>query len=178
MRFEERLADRTTWRIGDHCSAARTLDLLSTKTVFLVVRECLYGTERFDAFVDRTGASAPAVSRALRVLESAGVVERTPYREPGERHRDAYRLTSAGEELLPVVMALMQWGDAHLQDGKPPLRFTLDGNDEGDDSDGDEVFVAVTTRGREPIASDSIRIRAGRGLARLRSTPTSEGGSC
>ncbi|GHH85766.1 putative transcriptional regulator [Streptomyces sulfonofaciens] len=157
MRFEERLQDRATWRIGERCSAAKTLDLLSTKTVFLVVRECFYGTSRFDAFVDRTGASAPAVSRALRVLESSGVVERVPYREPGERPRDAYRLTPAGEELLPVLMSLIQWGDKHLQGGNPPLRFTRDGDE--------EVVVSVTTRDLEPVTSDSILIHAGSNVA-------------
>src|SRR5690242_17164819 len=100
MNFEERLSDRDAWAIGDRCSAGRVLDLLSTKTVFLVVRECFYGTTRFDDFVARIGASAPAVSRALKQLKVAGVVEPVPYREPGSRARDEYRLTQAGEDLL------------------------------------------------------------------------------
>src|SRR5690349_1263371 len=120
MTFERRLRDRSRWTIGDNCSAAKVLDLLSTKTVFLAVRECFYGTTRFDDFVDRIGASAPAVSRALKQLEHAGVLNRVPYREPGQRARDEYRLTEAGEDLLPVFLSLIQWGDAHLQDGSPP----------------------------------------------------------
>jgi len=44
MEFERRLRDRHKWSIGDTCSVSRVLDLLSTKTVFLVVRECFYGT--------------------------------------------------------------------------------------------------------------------------------------
>jgi DNA-binding HxlR family transcriptional regulator len=62
------------------------LSLLSTKTVFLVIRECFYGTDRFDDFVARIGTSAPAVSRALRQLEPARVIDRVPYqgaRQPG-----------------------------------------------------------------------------------------------
>jgi len=123
MEFEERLRDRSRWSIGDACSAARVLDLLSTKTVFLVVRECFYGTTRFEDFTERIGTSAPAVSRALKQLEAAQIVARVPYQEPGRRSRDEYRLTEAGEDLLPIFLSLVQWGDKYLQDGQAPLSF-------------------------------------------------------
>ncbi|MEV6824510.1 helix-turn-helix domain-containing protein [Amycolatopsis sp. NPDC051102] len=152
MEFEDRLRDRTTWTIGDHCSAAKTLELLSTKTAFLLVRECLYGTSRFDDFVERIGASAPAISRALRQLESAGIVTRAPYREPGARARHEYHLTPAGEDLLPVFLALIQWGDRHLQDDEPPLTFTRR-------ADGKQVAVVVATTDGEPVRSEDIEIR-------------------
>lgn len=102
---------------------AKVLDLLSTKTAFLVLRELFYGTTRFEDFVDRIDTSAPATSRALKQLESAGIVARSPYRDPGARVRDEYRLTAAGEDMLPVFLAITQWGDAHLQHGAPPLSF-------------------------------------------------------
>ncbi len=123
MEFEKRLRDRGRWLAGDACSMSKMLDLLSTKTVFLAVRELFYGTTRFDDFVVRIGTSAPAVSRALKQLESAQIVTRTPYQEAGKRVRDEYRLTHAGEDLLPVFLAMMQWGDKHLQNGHPPLSF-------------------------------------------------------
>ena len=153
MEFEARLRDRAAWSIGDRCSAAKALELLSTKTAFLVVRECFYGTSRFDDFVTRIGASAPTISRALKQLESACIVVRTPYREPGVRPRDEYRLTAVGEDLLPVFLALVQWGDKYLQDGHPPLAFTRGG-------DGKRVAVTVTTADLEPVSSDDIQIRA------------------
>ncbi|MER7948731.1 helix-turn-helix domain-containing protein [Streptomyces sp. NPDC096079] len=152
MRFEKRLSDRDTWSIGDGCSAGRVLDLLSTRTVFLVVRECFYGTTRFEDFVTRIGASAPSVSRALKQLESAGVVARTPYREPGQRARDEYRLTPAGEDLLPVFLSLVRWGDAHLQDGRPPLAFVEAGT-------GRPLNVRVTADPAPDPPSDDIEIR-------------------
>lgn len=123
MEFEPRLRDRTRWSIGGACSVAKLLDVLSTKTAFLVVRECFYGTTRFEDFTARIGASAPAVSRALKQLEAAQIICRVPYQEPGQRPRDEYRLTPAGEDLLPVFVALMQWGDKYLQDGTPPVRL-------------------------------------------------------
>ncbi|MFD8206673.1 winged helix-turn-helix transcriptional regulator [Streptomyces sp. NPDC059695] len=152
MRFEKRLSDRDAWSIGDGCSAGRVLDLLSTRTVFMVVRECFYGTTRFEDFVTRIGSSAPSVSRALKQLETAGVVARTPYREPGQRARDEYRLTRAGEDLLPVFLSLVRWGDAYLQDGRPPLAFV-------DADTGLPLSVRVTADPAPDPSSDDIEIR-------------------
>ncbi|MBX6387181.1 MAG: helix-turn-helix transcriptional regulator [Microbispora sp.] len=152
MRFEERLRDRDAWSIGDGCSAARVLDLLSTKTVFLVIRECFYGTTRFDDFVSRTGTSAPAVSRALKQLKAAGIVAPVAYRDPGSRAREEYRLTAAGEDLLPVFLSLMRWGDKYLQDGRPPLTFVESGT-------GRPVRVNVTADPAPEMTSDDIEIR-------------------
>ena len=120
--------------------------------MFLVVRECFYGTTRFEDFVARIGTSAPAVSRALRQLESARIVARVPYREPGRRARDEYRLTEAGEDLLPVFLSLMQWGDKHLQDGRPPLSFV-------EARTGRAMEVRVTADSAPETMSDDIEIR-------------------
>ncbi|MFE1291480.1 winged helix-turn-helix transcriptional regulator [Streptomyces sp. NPDC058751] len=152
MNFEERLGDRDAWSIGDGCSAGRVLDLLSTRTVFLVVRECFYGTTKFDDFVARMGTSAPAVSRALKQLKAAGVVEPVPYREPGNRARTEYRLTRAGEDLLPVFLSLMQWGDKYLQEDRPPLSFVEAGT-------GRPVRARVTAEPAPEAVSDDIEIR-------------------
>ncbi|ARX80941.1 winged helix-turn-helix transcriptional regulator [Streptomyces alboflavus] len=161
MEFEERLRDRDAWSIGDGCSAERVLGLLSTRTVFLVVRECFYGTRRFEDFVARVGTSAPAVSRALKQLEAARVVARVPYQEPGRRARDEYRLTEAGEDLLPVFLSLMQWGDRHLQDGRPPLSFVEAGT-------GRAMGVRVTAEPVQEATSDGIEIRLNPGRRRGR----------
>jgi len=138
MEFENRLQDRERWTIGESCSMSKVLELLSTKTAFQVVRELFFGTRRFEDFVERIATSAPAVSRALKQLEAAGIVARVPYREPGKRVRDEYRLTEAGEDFLPVFMSLVQWGDTYLQDGPAPLSFV-------DAATGRAVGVCVTT---------------------------------
>src|ERR1700730_3184640 len=153
MEFERRLRDRQQWSIGEACSVSRVLDLLCTKPVFLVVRECFYGTTWFEDFTERAGTSAPAVSRALKQLESAQIVTRVPYQEPGKRVHDEYRLTEAGEDLLPGFMLLMQWGDQHLQDGRGPLSFV-------DADTGRQLSVRVTADTDEPATrSDDIEIR-------------------
>jgi DNA-binding HxlR family transcriptional regulator len=153
MTVESQLADRTRWR-PELCSIAKTLELLGTKTTFLVLRECFYGTSRFEDFIDRVPTSAPALSRALKQLESAQIITRVPYREPGTRVRDEYRLTPAGEDLLPVVMSLSLWGNKHLQNGSPPLSFV-------DARTGRPVRVCVTTDSDiSETPSGDIEIRA------------------
>lgn len=103
--------------------------------------------------MDRIGTSAPAVSRALKQLESARIVTRVPYHEPGQRVRDEYRLTEAGEDLLPVFLSLIQWGDKYLQDGPAPLSFV-------DADTGQTLGVRVTADIDEPAPrSDDIEIR-------------------
>ena len=159
MELNGKLADRTRWSIGDQCSAARTLDLLSTKNVFMVVRECFFGTARFEDFVERIDASAPAISRTLKQLETAQIVVRVPYQEPGKRVRDEYRLTEKGEDLLPVLLALVQWGDKHLQNGCPPVSFV-------DARTGRQVHVRVSADRSEPsVQSDDVAVRLRRGRA-------------
>jgi DNA-binding HxlR family transcriptional regulator len=153
MEFEKRLQDRRQWSIGDACSMSKVLELLSTKTAFQVIRELFFGTTRFEDFMERIGTSAPAVSRALKQLESAQIVTRVPYQEAGSRARDGYRLTEAGEDLLPVFMSLVQWGDANLQKRPAPLSFV-------DAESGQTVEVRVTADpGGRAMRSEDIRIR-------------------
>jgi DNA-binding HxlR family transcriptional regulator len=93
------------------------------------------------------------VSRALKQLETAGIVTRVPYQDPGQRARDEYRLTEAGEDLLPVFLSLVQWGDKHLQNGRAPLAFL-------DAQSGRPVSVRVAAgRDASPTRSSDIAIR-------------------
>jgi DNA-binding HxlR family transcriptional regulator len=47
--------------------------------------------------------------RPLRKLEAAGIIERRQYSEHPPRHE--YHVTEAGRELLPITLALSDWGD-------------------------------------------------------------------
>ena len=41
-------------------------------------------------------------------------------RQEGERQRHEYRLTAKGLDLVPTLVALMEWGDKYLADGEVP----------------------------------------------------------
>ena len=99
-----------------NCSVQRTLDLVGDRWSLLILREAFNGVRRFDDLADHLGVSESVLARRLRALVDGGVLERHAYRPAGERTRHDYRLTERGLELLPVVVALMQWGDRHLAD--------------------------------------------------------------
>ncbi len=87
----------------------------------LIMREAYYGTTRFDDFARRVGIAESIAAARLRDLVDAGLLDRRPYQEPGQRTRYEYVLTEAGEDLLPVVVALGRWGAKHrpLEDSSP-----------------------------------------------------------
>ncbi|MFG2054451.1 winged helix-turn-helix transcriptional regulator [Micromonospora sp. NPDC048930] len=114
------LAQRDTWSTAN-CSIARALDVVGNRTTLLLLREASFGTRRFDDFARRAGVSEPVAAARLKQLVADGLLERRPYREPGQRTRDEYLLTPKGRDLLPVLAALRQWGDAYAVD-EPSVR--------------------------------------------------------
>ena len=86
----------------------------------LLMREAYYGTRRFDDFARRVGVSEPVAAARLRELTDNGLLVKSPYREEGQRTRYEYRLTDKGRDLLPVAIALMEWGDTYLADPEGP----------------------------------------------------------
>src|SRR5580692_3799378 len=122
VRLSGPLYPRDRWK-ATACSMARALDVVSSKSALLILREAFYGTSRFDDFAERTGISEPVAAARLRELVEQGLLEREPYREAGQRTRLAYRLTDKGAELLPALVALMQWGDKWLQPNGAPVQL-------------------------------------------------------
>ncbi|MFI6583006.1 winged helix-turn-helix transcriptional regulator [Embleya sp. NPDC050493] len=120
--MEGALADLGAWKT-DHCSLVKALEVVGTRSALLILREACYGTTRFSGFAGRIGITDRAAAQQLRRLTEAGLLAKRPYREDGGRTRDEYVLTEMGRDLFPVIMALMQWGDKHLQDGTAPLHY-------------------------------------------------------
>lgn len=95
--------------------------MVGERWALLVVREVGLGVRRYADILERTGAQRAVLAARLHGLVDAGVLQTSPYREPGSRERLEYRLTEAGRDLLPVVTALREWGDKHAPpDGGPP----------------------------------------------------------
>ena len=122
LRLTGRLEPRDSWT-ADRCTIAKSLDVLTTRSAFLILREAFYGTARFDDFAERVGISEPVTAARLRELVEQGLLEREDYREPGQRTRQRYRLTAKGADLFPALVALMQWGDRWLDDRGGPVEL-------------------------------------------------------
>lgn len=110
------------------CAIIRSLGVLSDSWSFLIVREAFLGAGTFAQFRDRLGIASDVLSTRLSALVEHGVLQKSPYREPGQRTRDAYQLTPAGEELKVVMVAMQQWGEAHVPQTQGPrvLPLTVD----------------------------------------------------
>jgi DNA-binding HxlR family transcriptional regulator len=116
------LDPRGDW-VANRCSIAGSLDVVSARSSFLILREAFYGTTRFADFAERAELSEPVAASRLRELVSDGLLEREDYQEPGKRTRQSYRLTPKGAELFPVLAALMQWGDHWLSKSGGPVEL-------------------------------------------------------
>ena len=108
--------------LAGHCPIERAIGLVGSRSAMLIMREAFYGTRRFDDFVQRVEMAPATASAHLRTLTGAGLLKRQPYREPGGRTRDEYALTPAGEDLMPVVFGLFEWGRRHT-DVQPLVEF-------------------------------------------------------
>ncbi|KAA0102401.1 transcriptional regulator [Mycolicibacterium sp. P1-18] len=104
------LADRDGWSAAN-CTMAAALDVVGRRASMLLLREAFYGAHRFDEFVRRAQVSERITAARLKELVDEGLLERRPYHVAGQRSREDYHLTQKGEELLPALLALMQWGN-------------------------------------------------------------------
>ena len=122
LRMTGTLEPRGAWT-ADRCTIAKALEVIPTRTAFLLLREAFYGTTRFDDFAARVGISEPVTAARLKELVEQGLLEREDYREPGQRTRQRYRLTEKGADLFPVLVSLMKWGDRWLDDRGGPVEL-------------------------------------------------------
>jgi DNA-binding HxlR family transcriptional regulator len=109
----------------DTCSVARAMDILGERWTMLIMREAFYGVRRFSDMQRNLGIARNILSTRLQALVRAGIFERRLYQEEPERFE--YRLTQAGRDLYPAVIAIMKWGDEYLADEAGPpvvLRHT------------------------------------------------------
>ena len=121
LQLAGQLNPRGNWTAAA-CPIARAMEVVGTRSAFLLLREAFYGTTRFDDFAERVGISQPVAAARLRELVADGLLAREPYREPGQRTRMQYRLTEKGAGLFPALAALMQWGDRWLGPAGVELR--------------------------------------------------------
>lgn len=93
----------------DHCAIAQALDVVGDWWTLLIVRDAARGVHRFEELQRELGVSRKVLTERLRLLTEAGVLARVPYQDRPVRHE--YRLTPRGRALLPVLVALQDWGD-------------------------------------------------------------------
>jgi DNA-binding HxlR family transcriptional regulator len=102
------------------CSVAGTLEIVGERWTLLIVRDVFLGVRRFEELQANLGIARNVLQTRLTRLVEAGVLDRVRYQERPERFE--YRLTEKGLDLWPVIVSLLQWGDAHVErPGGPPV---------------------------------------------------------
>lgn len=156
LTLEGVLADRGAWR-ATRCSVGRAMEVIGTRSAVLLMREAYYGTTRFADFAERVGITEAVAAGRLKELLDEGLLVLRPYREPGQRTRHEYVLTDKGRDLLPVVVALMEWGDRYLA-GPRGAPVALAHRDCGE-----PVRVHVACDAGHDVQLEQIAVRAGAG---------------
>jgi DNA-binding HxlR family transcriptional regulator/peroxiredoxin len=95
---------------GADCAIAQALDVVGDPWTLLVVRDVARGFQRFDELQAELRISRRLLTERLRLLTEHGVLRRERYLQRPPRYE--YRLTDAGRGLLPVLVALQNWGSA------------------------------------------------------------------
>lgn len=91
---------------GQFCPVATASEVIGERWTPLVIREIISGCQTFNEIrMGVTRISPTLLSSRLKTLEKAGVIERVT-----DGNNVRYKLTQAGEELKPVIMALGVWG--------------------------------------------------------------------
>ena len=100
------------------CPVACTLDIVGDRWSLLVIRDLVRGKRRFAEFLGSSeGIPTNILADRLKRLVQAGVVTSSRYSDHPPRVE--YRLTTRGEELRPMLRAMVEWGVRHAGGRQP-----------------------------------------------------------
>jgi DNA-binding HxlR family transcriptional regulator len=91
------------------CPIARSLDSIGDWWTLLIVRDAMLGIRRFSDFQRSLGLARNVLSARLKKMVADGVMTMAPAGD-GTSYQE-YQLTEKGEALLPVLVAMRQWGE-------------------------------------------------------------------
>jgi DNA-binding HxlR family transcriptional regulator len=135
-----------------NCPVARSLDVIGDWWSLLIVRDAFRGLRRFSEFQKSLGLARNILTVRLRGLVGDGILELLPAAD-GSAYHD-YVLTAKGRDLLPVLVALRQWGMKNCPDGAP-------WNSELVERDTGRIVAGVQLRGDDgqPVGQDGVELR-------------------
>jgi DNA-binding HxlR family transcriptional regulator len=136
-----------------NCSLARALGAVGDWWTLLILRDAFFGSTRFSQFHRSLGIARNILAARLDALVAAKILTRA-----GTPARPVYALTEKGRDMLPALVALMQWGDRWESANRPPVLLT--------DASGRKLQRVVATTRTGPVTADTIRFSPGPGATR------------
>jgi DNA-binding HxlR family transcriptional regulator len=140
------------------CPLPPAVELIGEKWAFLILRGAFNGLQHFEEFQAGLDIARNILSDRLSKLVAGGILERSP--DPADKRRVIYSLTPKGEGLLPVVLALRQWGDewgygsmqivlADRRDMRPVKKICVQAHDGRELKLGDMTWIDRESDGSE-----------------------------
>jgi DNA-binding HxlR family transcriptional regulator len=126
------------------CGISAALEVVGERWSFLILRGAFNGLHHFEEFQSTLGIARNILSNRLARLVEHRILHRDP--DPADRRKVAYRLTERGRELLPVLIAMRQWGERWV--------CSMPSNP-----------VLIDRQSRKPIATMVVRSADGRPLS-------------
>ena len=110
------------------CPVASTLEMIGGKYKALILWHLSEKTMRFSELQKHiSGATAKMLTQQLRELEAQALIHREVY--PIIPPKVEYSLTELGKSLLPILVAMRDWGAAYLRtNNKETTCFMMDSN--------------------------------------------------
>jgi DNA-binding HxlR family transcriptional regulator len=130
----------------------RALGVIRTRSTVLSCAKRSTAPHASSSSPPSTALTDATTSARLRELVRAGILDRRPYQQPGQRRRYEYVLTSAGAELMPAIFALLEWGNRHTPPPYPPALHHK--------GCGEPVTIAAHCTAGHQVAADDITVTA------------------
>jgi len=104
---------------GQICSAARALEIVGERWSLLILRNAIFGgITRFSDFQRSLDISPNVLAKRLENFVQEGIM--TNSKGPDSSGHLEYRLTEKGLGIMPVIIALREWGDQWEAPEGPP----------------------------------------------------------
>lgn len=110
----------------DNCPVEATLDLIGGKYKALILWHLADGKLRFSELRQRISKATPKMlTQQLRELEAQSLIHREVY--PVIPPKVEYSLTDTGRSLMPILVAMRDWGADYLrQQHQKPCCFMME----------------------------------------------------
>lgn len=100
--------------LAKSCPVERVAGIIGDKWILLIIRDLAKGEHRFNQLYSSiAGISTQTLTTRLNTLEQAGLVLRRAY--PEIPPRVEYSLTEKGRALIPLLIAIRDYGEQWLQ---------------------------------------------------------------
>ena len=93
----------------EECPLPNALEAMGERWSFMIMRGVISGLKHFEELQSDLGIARNILANRLTRLVEKGILSREPM--SCDRRKVEYRITQKGKELLPMMVALRQWGE-------------------------------------------------------------------